>query len=104
MCIRDRAVGFDSEINAPGLLVYHVDENRGWGNIGGSFVSVYDDELNKMVDLESADGENDLDNEYNRGDSGDPFPDLQKIGLLIITRLLHQHVIMVWKQALLLQI
>ena len=69
-----QAVGFDSEINAPGLLVYHVDENRGWGNNGWSFGSVNDDELNKMVDLESADGENDLDNEYNRGDSGDPFP------------------------------
>ena len=69
-----QAVGFDSELHGPGLIVYHVDENRGWGNNGWSFGSVNDDEQNKLVDLEEADGDNDLDNEVNRGDNGDPFP------------------------------
>ncbi|MBT3608002.1 MAG: T9SS type A sorting domain-containing protein, partial [Candidatus Marinimicrobia bacterium] len=69
-----QAVGFDSEIHGPGLIIYHVDENRGWGNNGWSLGSVNDDEQNKLVDLEEADGDNDLDNEINRGDDGDPFP------------------------------
>ena len=69
-----QAVGFDSELHGPGLIVYHVDENRGWGNNGWSFGPVNDDEQNKLVDLEEADGDNDLDNEVNRGDNGDPFP------------------------------
>jgi M6 family metalloprotease-like protein len=69
-----QAVGFDSELHGPGLIVYHVDENRGWGVNGWSFGSVNDDEQNKLVDLEEADGDNHLDNEINRGDNGDPFP------------------------------
>ena len=69
-----QAVGFDSELHGPGLIVYHVDENRGWGVNGWSFGPVNDDEQNKLVDLEEADGDNDLDNEVNRGDNGDPFP------------------------------
>jgi hypothetical protein len=69
-----QAIGFDSEIHGPGLIVYHIDENRGWGNNGWSFGPVNDDEQNKLVDLEEADGDNDLDNEVNRGDNGDPFP------------------------------
>jgi len=69
-----QAVGFDSELNGPGLLVYHVDENRGYGPNAWSSGSVNDNEQNKLVDLEEADGDNDLDNEVNRGDNGDPFP------------------------------
>ena len=67
-------VGFDSEIPGSGLIIYHIDENRGWGKNGWSFGSVNDDELNKMVDLEAADGFTHLDDEVNRGDNGDPFP------------------------------
>ena len=69
-----QAVGFDSELHGPGLLVYHVDENRGYGPNAWSSGSVNDNEQNKLVDLEEADGDNDLDNESNRGDNGDPFP------------------------------
>ena len=69
-----QAVGFDSELNGPGLLIYHVDENRGYGPNAWSSGSVNDNEQNKLVDLEEADGDNDLDNEVNRGDNGDPFP------------------------------
>ena len=69
-----QAIGFDSELHGPGLLVYHVDENRGYGPNAWSSGSVNDNEQNKLVDLEEADGDNDLDNESNRGDNGDPFP------------------------------
>ena len=67
-------VGFDSELNGSGLMIYHIDENKGWGSNGWSWGSVNDDEENKFIDLESADGNLDLDNEVNRGDLGDPFP------------------------------
>ena len=51
MCIRDsRTAGFNS------------------------FGPNNDDENNKLVDLEAADGEHDLDDNSNRGDGGDPFP------------------------------
>ncbi|MEC7736090.1 MAG: M6 family metalloprotease domain-containing protein [Candidatus Neomarinimicrobiota bacterium] len=69
-----QAIGFDSELHGPGLLVYHVNENRGYGPNAWSSGSVNDNEQNKLVDLEEADGDNDLDNESNRGDNGDPFP------------------------------
>ena len=64
--------GFDYYINGSGLLIYHVNENR----IAGfnSFGPVNDDENDKMIDLESADGLTHLDDEINRGDAGDPFP------------------------------
>ncbi len=64
--------GFDSDLNGAGLLIYHVNENR----IAGfnSFGPVNDDENDKLVDLEEADGLQNLDNEINRGDQGDPFP------------------------------
>jgi len=69
-----QAIGFDSELHGPGLIVYHVDENRGYGPNSWSSGSVNDNEENKLVDLEEADGDNDLDDENNRGDNGDPFP------------------------------
>ncbi len=56
--------GFDASLPGFGLAIYHVNSNK-WGN---------DDENNKQVDLEEADGERHLDNETNRGDSGDLFP------------------------------
>jgi len=69
-----QSIGFDSDIHGSGLIVYHIDENRGWGENGWSFGSVNDNESNKLVDLEAADGFTHLDDEINRGDNGDPFP------------------------------
>ena len=66
--------GFDIGLNGEGLLIYHINENRSWGTNGWSWGPVNDDETNKMVDVESADGSLHLDNEVNRGDTGDPFP------------------------------
>jgi hypothetical protein len=61
-----QAVGFDKNLHNSGLLIWHVDESR----------SDNDTESHKMVDLEEADGNNDLDNaKYgNRGDNGDCYP------------------------------
>jgi M6 family metalloprotease-like protein len=56
--------GFDRNLPGCGLLVWHVDET-----VGGN-----QDETHKKVDLESADGNLDLDDMVNRGDGGDPFP------------------------------
>ena len=64
--------GFDSDLNGTGLLIYHVNENRRAGF--DSFGPINDDENDKMIDLEAADGEHDLDDNMNRGDAGDPFP------------------------------
>ncbi len=56
--------GFDEYIYSGGLLVWHVDNSK----------SSNRDEFHKLVDLEEADGMNHLDDGYNRGDVGDPFP------------------------------
>ena len=69
-----QAVGFDSDLNGTGILIYHVDENQRYGSNRWSSGSVNDDETHKLVDLEEADGNDDMDNEQNRGDDGDPFP------------------------------
>ena len=67
-------VGFDSDLEGPGLIIYHVDENRRYGSYRYSSGPVNDDETHKLVDVEEADGLDDMDNEVNRGDAGDPFP------------------------------
>ncbi len=59
-----QAVKFDKNLNGEGLLIWHIDET----------ISNNDNKNHKKVDLEEADGENDLDYNRNRGDSGDPFP------------------------------
>lgn len=67
------ADGFDQDIRKPGLLIWHVNENRA--------SQVNKDETNKLLDLESADqtgadhaaNADDLDRLDNRSDSGDPF-------------------------------
>lgn len=56
--------GFNSYLPASGLLIWHVDESR-YSN---------EDENRKLVDLEEADGDDDLDHSRNRGDAGDPYP------------------------------
>ena len=64
--------GFDSDLNGTGLMIYHVNENRTAGF--NSFGPNNDNENNKLVDVEAADGNYDLDDNNNRGDGGDPFP------------------------------
>ena len=56
--------GFDAYLPGSGLAIFHINTNE-WDN---------DDEDSKLADLEEADGDNDLDHEVNRGDSGDVFP------------------------------
>ena len=58
--------GFDKKIKGSGLLIWHVDNTVGRRQ--------NDDETHKLVDLEEADGKNDLDYDRNRGDDGDPYP------------------------------
>ncbi len=66
--------GFDQYLNGSGLLIFHIDESRRWGKARWSSGPVNNDETHKMVDLEEADGNADLDNSVNRGDDGDPYP------------------------------
>jgi immune inhibitor A len=56
--------GFDSGLPAEGLLIWHVD-GRAFDN---------DSAAHKLVDLEEADGLEQLDWGNSTGDSGDPFP------------------------------
>lgn len=62
--------GLDRELPGTGLAIWHINTTKtnAFGN------SVNADENLKGVDLEEADGNNDLDNEVNRGDGGDLFP------------------------------
>ena len=68
-----KSFGFDSALPGYGLMVYHIDENKAWGINRWNGGSVNDDETHKLVDLEEADGNDDLDNNQN-GDDGDPYP------------------------------
>jgi M6 family metalloprotease-like protein len=61
-------IGFDAKLPGSGLLIWHVDNKMiFFGN---------EIERHKLVDLEEADGRNDLDHFYigNRCDQGDPYP------------------------------
>ncbi len=64
--------GFDARLPGAGLLIWHINETV--INSGLPTNRVNADENNKGVDLEEADGRNDLDNSTNRGDAGDLFP------------------------------
>ena len=68
-------VGFDRDLPGAGLLIYHVDESRTYDLYTYSGPD-NDDFRRKLVDLEEADGSNDLDNGLNRSDAGDLFPGL----------------------------
>ncbi|MFC1554896.1 M6 family metalloprotease domain-containing protein, partial [candidate division KSB1 bacterium] len=57
--------GFDTYLKTSGLAIWHIDENVATQN---------DNEHRKLVDLESADGLNNLDNKDNYSDAGDLFP------------------------------
>ncbi len=62
-----KQTGWDAGIPACGLLVWHIDETRTSSNKANA------DEGRKLVDLEEADGRDDLDANSNQGDGGDPF-------------------------------
>ncbi|MBU1753204.1 M6 family metalloprotease domain-containing protein [bacterium] len=47
-----------------GLLIWHIDERQ----------QTNDDKFHYKVALEQADGRQDLENKFNRGDAGDPYP------------------------------
>jgi M6 family metalloprotease-like protein len=66
--------GFDANLNGEGLLIYHIDENQSYGLNAMSGGTVNNDDNHKLVDIEEADGLDDLDLEHNRGDEGDTFP------------------------------
>ncbi len=57
-------IGFDLNFPGAGLLVWHIDDNLPWNT----------DESHYKVGLLQADGNRDLEDGSNRGDSGDPFP------------------------------
>lgn len=63
--------GYDSYLPGTGLMIWHVNEttmNDRWNSN-----TVNDDEDHKGVDLEAADGNDDMDHSTNRGDGGDPW-------------------------------
>lgn len=62
--------GLDLELPGTGLAIWHINTVK--TNASGNSVNA--DENLKGVDLEEADGNNDLDNEVNRGDAGDLYP------------------------------
>jgi len=57
--------GFDSDIEGEGVLVWHCNEDAAYDNKEDSF---------RFLDLEEADGLDDMDNKVNVMDDGDPFP------------------------------
>lgn len=56
--------GWDTYISGEGLAIYHIDDTRNSNS----------DDNQPWVDLEQADGDRDLNNNSNSGDSGDLFP------------------------------
>ncbi len=61
-----QAIDYDAALPAEGLIISHINPVK-FNN---------DNEINKLVDIEEADGEDDLDLIANSGDGGDPFPGL----------------------------
>ena len=64
-------INYDAYLPGEGLLIWHIDEeiiDSKWNSN-----SVNNDEEHKGVDLEEADGEDDLDSKTNYGDSDDPY-------------------------------
>ncbi|MUG93603.1 M6 family metalloprotease domain-containing protein [Scytonema sp. UIC 10036] len=59
-----KKIGFDSQLPGEGLIIEHVDETK----------TNNTDETHYLVDIEQADGKQDLNKNANRGDANDPFP------------------------------
>ena len=64
--------GMDTQLNGTGLAIWHVDREKTAQYPASNLVNA--DARRKGVDLEEADGREDLDNYTNRGDQGDLFP------------------------------
>ena len=62
---------YDTYLPGEGLLIWHIDEEIMLSKWSSNTVN--NDEDHKGMDLEEADGEDDLDSGENRGDSGDPY-------------------------------
>jgi M6 family metalloprotease-like protein len=60
--------GYDAGLPGCGLLIWHIDETRTSTNSANA------NDARRLVDLEEADGLNQLDTGASRGDPGDPFP------------------------------
>jgi len=67
-----QSVGFDQYLPGGGLCIWHIDETVIDANRNSNTVNA--DEAHKGVDLEEADGRDDLDTEQNFGDDSDIFP------------------------------
>ncbi len=67
-----RQTGYDSYLDGQGLMIYHIDETQD-GN-DNQWYPGYTSYGNYEVALEQADGDWDLEKNYNDGDSGDPYP------------------------------
>ncbi|MBI3161138.1 MAG: M6 family metalloprotease domain-containing protein [Chloroflexi bacterium] len=61
-------VGFDAALPGCGLLIWHIDEGVPFDNSANA------GSPRRLAYLIQADGKNDLDEEENYGDNGDPFP------------------------------
>ena len=59
-------IGFDSDLMGSGLVIYHIDENRSYGSGYWSGGPVNNDAVHKMIDIEEADGLDQLDLGENR--------------------------------------
>ena len=64
--------GVDAQLNGTGLAVWHIDSHKALTYPASNYVN--GDHRRKGVDLEEADGRDDLDKNANRGDRGDLFP------------------------------
>ncbi|MDP6802356.1 MAG: M6 family metalloprotease domain-containing protein [Gemmatimonadota bacterium] len=72
-------IGFDVDLHAPGLVIYHIDDDTYDANDNSNSVNA--DETHKAIDVECADATSashaanadDLDANVNRGDADDPW-------------------------------
>ena len=64
-------IKYDAYLPGEGLLIWHIDENVLYSKWNSNRVNR--DEEHKGVDLEEADGKNDLDFKVNRGDAEDAY-------------------------------
>ena len=61
-------IGYDAGLPGCGLLIWHINESSPFSNLANA-----DEEL-RLINLQQADGLDDLRLRTNTGDSGDPFP------------------------------